>query len=121
MTFTVVLNTDAQHDFYLAQDYYNAEAPHETARFVRDFFTTAKRLTAFPYSSPELRRGARRANLRTFPYQLWYRVRDDTSIVEIIAVLHHRQDPRHLTNRLEPRPLGEQPHKGVAAAQDPAK
>lgn len=100
MTFAVRLNADAQQDFYRAQTHYDTEAPHETARFVKEFFAAAQRLTAFPYSSPELRRGARRANLRVFPYQLWYRVRDDTSIVEIIAVLHHRQNPARLDDRL---------------------
>lgn len=104
MTFTVNLNADAQSDFYRVEAYYETEAPHETKRFVDEFFTTARRLTAFPYSSPELRRGARRTNLRVFPYQLWYRVYDDTSIVEIIAVLHHRQDSGELNDRLEPRP-----------------
>lgn len=104
MTFAVSLNAAAQQDFYRAQAYYDTEAPHETARFVDEFFTTARRLTAFPHLSPELRHGARRANLRVFPYQLWYRVRDDASIVEIIAVLHHRQDSEQLNDRLEPQP-----------------
>ena len=49
MTFTVSLNAAAQQDFYRAQAYYDAEAPHETARFVDEFFTTARRLTAFPH------------------------------------------------------------------------
>ena len=69
-----------------------------------EFFATARRLTDFPYSSPELRRGARRATLRVFPYQLWYRVHNDTSVVEIIAVLHHRQDSEQLNDRFEPQP-----------------
>lgn len=104
MTFAVSLGADAQRDFYRAQAYYDAEAPHETERFADEFFATARRLTDFPYSSPELRRGARRANLRVFPYQLWYRVHDDTSVVEIIAVLHHRQDSEQLNDRFKPQP-----------------
>ena len=43
MTFAVSLNADAQRDFYRAQAYYDAEAPHETARSVVEFFTTARR------------------------------------------------------------------------------
>ena len=104
MTFAVSLAADAQRDFYRAQAYYDAEAPHETERFVYEFFAAARRLTDFPYSSPELRNGARRANLRVFPYQIWYQVHGDTSIVEIIAVLHHRQDPAQMNDRLEPQP-----------------
>lgn len=102
MTFAVNLRADAQRDFYRALEYFDAEAPHETARFVDEFFTTARRLTDFPYSSPELRRGARRANLRVFPYQLWYRVHEDARVVEVIAVLHDRQDREGLHHRIDP-------------------
>lgn len=65
--------------------------------------TFGVRLTA-NYSSPELRRGSRRANLDVFPYQLWYRVHEGAQVVEIIALLHHRQDPAQLSDRLEPPP-----------------
>lgn len=103
MTFAVSLRADAQRDFYRALAYYDAEAPHETERFVNEFFAVARRLTDFPYSSPELRRGARRASLRVFPYQLWYRVNDEARVVEIIAVFHHRQDAERLKDRFPPR------------------
>lgn len=103
MTSAVSLRTDAQRDFYRVLAHYEAEAPRETERFVNEFFAVAQRLSDFPYSSPELRRGARRANLRVFPYQLWYRVSDDAGLVEIIALLHHRQDPEQLSDRLDPR------------------
>lgn len=102
MTFVVRFRVDAQHDFNRALAYYAAEVPHETERFIDEAFTAAGRLAQFPYSSPELRRDARRANLRVFPYQLWYRVHDEAEVVEIIAVLHHRQDSARFAGRLEP-------------------
>ncbi|MDR1428627.1 MAG: type II toxin-antitoxin system RelE/ParE family toxin [Bifidobacteriaceae bacterium] len=84
---------DARRDFYRARAYYDQEAPHQTDRFVDEFFATAGRLSEFPHSSPELHDGARRANLHIFPYELWYRVHNEAGIVEILALLHHRQDP----------------------------
>lgn len=100
MTFDVHLSADAQRDFYRAQTYYDVEAPEQTERFIGDFFATSRRLSDFPYSAPVVHGSARRVSLRVFPYQLWYRVLDAISTVQIIAVLHHRQDPAQLKQQL---------------------
>ncbi len=100
MTFSIRLAANARRDFYRAQEYYDAKAPDQTERFITEFFATARRLADFPYSGPELRAGARRANLHVFPYQLWYRVRDETLEIEVIALLHHRQDSAEFRARL---------------------
>jgi plasmid stabilization system protein ParE len=100
VTFVVGLSASAQRDFYQAQAYYDAQAPEQTKRFIDEFFATTKRLSDFPYSAPAVRGAARRVNLRVFPYQLWYRIRDEAMAVEIVAVLHYRQDPARLDERL---------------------
>lgn len=43
MTCNVRLTSTAQQDSYRAQAHYDTEAPHETARSVAEFFTTARR------------------------------------------------------------------------------
>jgi len=43
VTCNVRLTSTAQQDFYRAQAHYDTEAPHETARSVAEFFTTARR------------------------------------------------------------------------------
>ncbi len=96
MTFVIALSSSAQRDFYRVQAHYDAEAPEQTERFTDEFFTVARRIQEFPYSAPAVRGAARRVSLRIFPYQLWYRVRDEAQLIEIIAVLHHRQDPAQL-------------------------
>lgn len=50
--------------------------------------------------SVRLHTNARRANLHLFPYQIWYRVRKESKEVEILAVLHHRQDAAQFSDRL---------------------
>ncbi|WP_415106085.1 type II toxin-antitoxin system RelE/ParE family toxin [Micropruina sp.] len=96
MTFAITLSPSAQRDFYRVQAYYDTEAPEQTERFTDEFFAVARRVQEFPHSAPTVRGAARRVNLRIFPYQIWYRVRDEAQVVEIIAVLHHRQDPSRL-------------------------
>lgn len=92
MTFAVRLTPTArrQRDDILA--WYDEEDPEQSERFLLEFYRAARRLERFPLSGPILRRGARRVGLRVFPYHIWYRVRIDSEVVEIIAVLHHRQD-----------------------------
>lgn len=100
MTFTVRLHANAQRDFDRIEAYYDAEAPSQTDRFIADFFETAARLAAFPEAGPSLRSGVRRAALRTFPFLLWYRVGPDDRVIQVIAVLHHRQDAADFDDRL---------------------
>lgn len=100
MTFAVSLSFNAQRDFHRAQAYYDAEAPEQTDRFIDEFFTTTRLIQDFPHSAPAVRGSARRASLRVFPYQVWYRVRSEADVIEVIAVLHHRQDPERIAERL---------------------
>ncbi|WP_163540897.1 type II toxin-antitoxin system RelE/ParE family toxin [Occultella kanbiaonis] len=104
MTHRVRLTRSAERDRNRAIAWYDAEAPDQTERFIDDFYVAARRLEEFPHSGPVVRSGARRVSLRLFPYQLWYRVHDEAKVVEIIAVLHHRQDPERLNDRLSRQP-----------------
>lgn len=100
MTYRVRLTRNAQLDRDRILAWYDAEASHQSERFIDEFYAAARRLEDFPRSSPELHGGARRANLHVFPYQLWYRVSDEAHEVEVIAVLHHRQDSAECDDRL---------------------
>ncbi|HIZ34538.1 MAG TPA: type II toxin-antitoxin system RelE/ParE family toxin [Candidatus Ruania gallistercoris] len=100
MSYAVRLHANAQRDFARAIAWYAAEAPTEVPRFVDDFIATARRLEVFPHLAPLVYRGARRANLTTYPYQLWYRALDQANVIEVIALLHHRQDPAQFGERL---------------------
>lgn len=101
MTHHVRLTSNARQDRDSVLAWYDAEAPDQIERFIDEFYATARRLEDFPHAGPVVHRGTRRVNLRVFPYQLWYRVHDEAQVVEIIAILHHRQDPEQLSDRLE--------------------
>ena len=104
MTYDVRLTSTARQDRDRVLAWYDTEAPDQTERFIDEFYAGARRLEDFPHSGPVIRRGACWVSLHVFPYQLWYRAHDDVEAVEIIAVLHHRQDPARLDDRLEPQP-----------------
>ncbi|MEV4900903.1 type II toxin-antitoxin system RelE/ParE family toxin [Citricoccus sp. NPDC055426] len=93
MTYAVHLTPSARRDRDHILAWYDTEAPHQTGRFIDEFYALARRLSEFPQSTPVVYRGTRRASLKVFPYQIWYRIHENTRLVEIIAVLHHRQNP----------------------------
>ncbi|SEE98077.1 type II toxin-antitoxin system RelE/ParE family toxin [Ruania alba] len=101
MTFEVRFSGGARSDVDRVIAGYAVEAPMQVPRFVDELLVCARRLEVFPYSAPELRRSARRVSLRVFPYQLWYRVDDESQVVEVVAVFHHRRDPAHAATSLE--------------------
>lgn len=48
-----------------------------------------------------LQQDARRATLRVFPYGVWYRVHEELQVIEVLALVHERQDPSRLSAALE--------------------
>lgn len=42
----------------------------------------------------------RRVHLRVFPYEFWYLVHEDLEIVEVVALVHDRQDPAATRRRI---------------------
>ena len=54
-------------------------------------------LVAYPERFPTIYRQTHRANLRRFPYSVFYRIIDDQVIV--VACMHGRRDPRRWQTR----------------------
>lgn len=43
----------------------------------------------------------RRFSLRTFPYEIWYRVLDDRQLIQVLAFKHDSRDANPYRQRLE--------------------
>jgi len=65
--------------------------------FLAAVSTGIESLVAYPERFPIVYRQTRRANLRRFPYSLFYRIIDDQIIV--VACMHGRRDPRRWQSR----------------------
>jgi hypothetical protein len=39
-----------------------------------------------------------------FPYELWYLVHEELEFIEVVALVHDRQDTSTVVARLHPRP-----------------
>lgn len=100
MTYSVLVRSSAERDIARAVDWYAEHAPEQVARLVDELAAVVERVKENPRSFRPLRREARRAALRVFPYLLWYRCLDEAQTIEILAVVHGRQDPGRLQDRL---------------------
>ncbi|MGB3910762.1 MAG: type II toxin-antitoxin system RelE/ParE family toxin [Pseudolysinimonas sp.] len=95
-----MIRAAAQRDIENAQDWYLGHAPEHVTRFVDQLSAAIARFRARPYAFPTLRQDARRATLRVFPYEVWYRVHDELQLIEVLALVHDRQDPERFGDRV---------------------
>lgn len=83
-----------------ARDWYAVEAPAQIDRLEAAFDEVFDLVTQHPEMFAPLRREARRAHLAVFPYDVWYRVHPEERLVDVIAVVHDRQDRGPIFERL---------------------
>jgi plasmid stabilization system protein ParE len=77
---------------------YFEERSRDGARFLADVASTTDLLLQFPHVGPPVRGRFRRMMLKTFPYQLVYRV--DGEEIRIFAVAHLKRRPGYWRTRL---------------------
>lgn len=100
VTYASVFSRAAEADYERAIDWYLAEAPHQVERFEGYVVQAVAHITERPLLPPVTYRDLRHVRTEVFPYHLWYRVHDDIELVEVVAVLHDRQDQSRLSERV---------------------
>jgi len=83
-----------------AQDWYALEAPAQVDRFADELTAAIERIRTRPLLFAALRQEVRRAHLNVFPHEVWYLVHEALQLVEVVALVHDRQDPSLLATRL---------------------
>jgi len=90
MSLPVVLSHEAEADFDEAADWYEQQA-RLGAEFVARVREVLDRIGQMPDLHAVVYRNVRRAIVRRFRYNIFYRVQPDR--VEVIAVIHSHRDP----------------------------
>jgi hypothetical protein len=80
-----------------ARRWYAAHNPRAAAAFVLELDRAVARVRASPNRWPRLTGRARRYIFPNFPFSLVYRVKP--TVIEVIAVAHHRRRPGYWTSR----------------------
>jgi plasmid stabilization system protein ParE len=83
-----------------AQDWYAMEAPGQVDRFADELAAAIERIRARPLLFAALHQEVRRSHLNVFPHEVWYLVHEELQLVELVALVHDRQDPSLLATRL---------------------
>jgi toxin ParE1/3/4 len=87
---SVILTARAEADVERVAVWYEERKEGLGAEFVGRVRETIGRIAENPAGYARAMRDVRVANLRQFPYGLWFRIRDDGSVV--IGCLHGRRD-----------------------------
>lgn len=85
----VEINRSASADLARIAAYYENAKEGLGDKFLDRVQESIDRIALNPQGYPKLIGGARRAELRQFPYSLWFTFKND---VLIIGCLHHRRD-----------------------------
>jgi toxin ParE1/3/4 len=99
LTWVLSWRRAAEADVAEAVDWYNEQAEGLGARLLAEVDAVGDRLRANPLQFPVIYKDARRARLRTFPYIVIFRVRDQR--LRVVAVFHTRRDPRGWQSRVQ--------------------
>ena len=94
---TVIVRPDAAADIEGAFQWYESQAAGLGGQFLDVISTQLHSLQKHPEQFPVVHRNTRRALLRRFPYQLFYRLDADDLIV--VACLHGKRHPRRWETR----------------------
>jgi plasmid stabilization system protein ParE len=95
----VILTRQAQAEYVEAVEWYSSQGRGLGKRLREDFRVVRARIAAKPLHFPSTVGGARRAQLRDFPYLVIFRLADD--VAEIIAFFHMSGDPARWQRRAQ--------------------
>jgi plasmid stabilization system protein ParE len=99
VTYEVIIRPTAEDDLDEASKWYEKKQPGLGKRFFAAVDETIEKIRNWPEFGIVVYKAMRRANVRRFPYGVFYVLRTDRVIV--VGVLHGRRAPRKWKSRLE--------------------
>lgn len=101
----IVYHPEAIEDGRLASEWYAAQGGEVADRFEAAVRAAIGRVVKGPASHPEVAPGVRRILVKTFPFQVVYRVQTD--VIQVVAIAHTKRRPRYWSERIGEQPRGE--------------
>jgi len=98
VSYEFIVGPEAEIDITEAAVWYERQSPGLGWDFTRVVDACLADISRNPLRFPEVRKGARRALIRRFPFAVFFVVDDQT--VRVIACLHARRDPGSWQRRL---------------------
>ncbi|MBN9132302.1 MAG: type II toxin-antitoxin system RelE/ParE family toxin [Nitrosospira multiformis] len=92
----MIVTLQAFNDIAQARDWYEKQRLGLGADFVAKVGETLAMIESNSQLYPVLVKDARRANMKRFPYGIWFKVEEEPVV---IACLHHRRNPALIKSR----------------------
>lgn len=102
MNYRLNWRSAANRDVHEALAWYEVEAPHQVRRLLQHIEDAERVIRGRPHMQRLIDADHRRFALRTFPYEIWYRIVDDRELIQILAFKHDSRDGTPYERRLEP-------------------
>lgn len=100
MSFEILLQREAQIDLDEIFVWYEEQKTGLGFDFITEFESTLNKISRNPYYASLVHMDARSASLKRFPYEIIYRINEASQAVRIIALIHHRRNPKWFKQRL---------------------
>lgn len=94
---TIQWHPDALAEADAATEFYRAKRRGLAQRFLGGLEEALRRVEQHPHIYREIKPGIRKCRIKAFPYALVFR---DGSTIEIVAVVHIRQEPGYWRGRI---------------------
>jgi plasmid stabilization system protein ParE len=96
VVYKIIYLKEARADVIEAKIWYKSQLVGLEKRFAKDVKIALEKLKTFPTSHSIRFQNLRIANLKVFPYCIYYFVDDD--VVAIVAIIHSKRNSRLLKN-----------------------
>ncbi len=100
MTYTLRILEVVEREIERASDYYLAEAPEHVDLFEDEVGATLERISRQALVPRIVHNRARAAHLNVCPYTILYVVHDELELIDVVALVHDRQDVTGVLPRL---------------------
>lgn len=90
----VLVSEYARQSLKETKHYYNEERAGLGYEFVQEFMATLERIQAQPEAWTPLSKRTRRCLMKRFPYSVIFRVVKEQDQIQIIELMHQKQQPR---------------------------
>jgi toxin ParE1/3/4 len=95
---TVKFHPAARAEVLEARLWYEERSPLAAVAFAQEVAVAVSRISSAPIRFPVAEHGTRRFVLRRFPYNVFYRIVADETIV-VVAVAHQKRRPNYWSGR----------------------
>ena len=96
----VKIHPEARAELRAARNWYQERSPLSAIAFAQTVANATSRIREAPNSFPLADHGTRKFVLQRFPFNIFYRIRDNEIV--IVAVAHQKRRPGYWSNRAMP-------------------